>query len=340
MKLDLSNQGLTEFPCIQSTSEITLLDLSYNHLFILPEKFFERFPQCKYIYLNHNQLTSLPSVSCLHQLEELIIDNNLLTSIPELPCPRLHWLSASSNQLTYLPSLIQCISLQILDVSDNRLSTLPSKCVSLEVLFVQRNQLTMIPDYPCLKTVCLYDNPLLSVPYLCEQKTIYNDPESVHDSGIQQSVCEALDYLKNNVVPCDDDDIDKIHINNKESLLNSIQSMEGEFVDGWTLKDVVRYVWAVVRKNPTDLLPIFEREIVDMKHECLSGMIAHCINTLSGVVEGIHLQISESAQLSCLALLTKSKIVPYDEEIHRVLFEKEMRARGYDDKVVKEWICF
>ena len=80
-------------------SYIENLYLDNNSLELLPEKFFEKLPQLKYLDLRNNELSEIPSVGLQnHQnLQVLLLSRNCLTSLPlELGFVKtlnaLHWI--------------------------------------------------------------------------------------------------------------------------------------------------------------------------------------------------------------------------------------------------------
>ncbi|MFB2896454.1 leucine-rich repeat domain-containing protein [Aerosakkonemataceae cyanobacterium BLCC-F50] len=106
------------------------------------------------LYLNGNQLTSLPAeIGQLHSLTDLYLRGNRLTSLPA-EIGQLHsltWLDLRNNRLTSLPAEIgQLHSLTHLYLSRNQLTNLPAQIVqlhSLTSLVLDDNQLTNLPAF-------------------------------------------------------------------------------------------------------------------------------------------------------------------------------------------------
>ena len=95
--------------------------------------------------LHNNQLTSIPDLSKLVNLEYLYLYNNQLTSIPDLSkLVNLQRLDLSNNELTSIPDLSKLVNLRELYLNNNKLTELPdlSKLVNLETLLLYNNKLT------------------------------------------------------------------------------------------------------------------------------------------------------------------------------------------------------
>lgn len=100
-----------------------------------------------------NQLTSLPNIDNLTQLQTLNVRNNGLTTLPNLDnLVNLTNLYAENNQLTALPSLSGNIKLLSLQVAANKIKTLSSlsALVKLNILDVSNNQLTALQSLSAL----------------------------------------------------------------------------------------------------------------------------------------------------------------------------------------------
>lgn len=111
--IDLSKQGLTEFP-IEILKKI----------------------KTKKLILSHNSLKTLPAeIGELVNLEELYLDNNLLDGalVAEIrKMPKLRILDASNNNMTGIPAEIgQLNNLRTLNYASNSLDTMPNEIENL-----------------------------------------------------------------------------------------------------------------------------------------------------------------------------------------------------------------
>lgn len=124
--LDVSNQGLTEFPKeILKYTLIKKLVLSNNNLKTLPAEIGE-LVNLEELYLDHNQL-----------------DGAIVAEIRKMP--KLRILDASHNNMTGIPAEIgQLRNLEILDYGNNFLDTMPNEIENLrdnlDVLNLENNK--------------------------------------------------------------------------------------------------------------------------------------------------------------------------------------------------------
>jgi len=129
--------------------------------------------ELKQLFLNDNDLTSLPSqLGELTKLEKLEIRNNSLISFPASigKCISLKSIDIRSNQLEELPPEIgELKQLETLQLWGNKFTSLPQEiadCVSLKELYLRGNRLNTLPLSITkfkLKYIDVQDN------YLCNQ---------------------------------------------------------------------------------------------------------------------------------------------------------------------------
>ena len=104
IKLNCSDNQLTELPDLRQCVSLKDLDCSDNELTELPD-----LSQCvslTYLSCFWNQLTELPDLSKCVSLKELYCSDNQLTELPDLrPCVSLKELYCHNNQLTEEPKV-------------------------------------------------------------------------------------------------------------------------------------------------------------------------------------------------------------------------------------------
>ena len=209
---DIRLQGLTELTpevmqrltVINQKSPIIKLTIEKCYLAQPPKALMALLSTCtqlQELYLNHNQLQSLPEtlLQTCTQLQRLCLHNNQLQNLPETlltTCTQLKLLFLSHNQLQNLPEtlLTTCTQLKRLYLGYNQLQNLPetllTTCTELQDLYLDRNQLHGLPEnllQACTQLQELYldCNQLQSLPenllQTCTQlQTLFLDYNPLH----------------------------------------------------------------------------------------------------------------------------------------------------------------
>ncbi|XP_071486222.1 leucine-rich repeat serine/threonine-protein kinase 2-like [Diadema antillarum] len=156
-KLDLSDNGLTEFPkgLTDYMPELTELNLRSNGLSELPTHLFS-LSKLQSLDLAHNQIKDLDKTrpeGTAFKLTELDLSFNCICRIPSwlsMFVPSLQKLSLANNKLDTPKKPLNLQKLRHLDLSHNRLSTIEPVflhgCGSLEQLYAAHNQIKSLPD--------------------------------------------------------------------------------------------------------------------------------------------------------------------------------------------------
>ena len=365
--LNLSYNQLTSIPPeIGQLVNLQVLILYINQLTYIPKEI-GQLVNLQELRLSDNKLTSIPKeLGQLVNLEVLDLSNNQLTSIPtEIgQLKNLQDLFLSYNQFASIPpELGQLTNLQRLDLYSNQLTAIPKELgqlVNLQQLWLYSNQLTSIPpelgQLVNLQEFYLHGNPIEYIPppvqrMLNRQKQgqqIYQDKQSIHNSGIQHSFRESVNRLlsKNPDLSLErtleEIVISELSDNCKSSLVeySSRQDIHGEL--NITFGELLVVVWDRIRghENKQDILPILSQEMSDALCMCFTGRITRLVNTLSGFVPEVEIKISDNEQISNLVIITKDKIVPYNSDKHKSLLSKEMKERGYSQDIINEWVSY
>lgn len=149
-----------------ATDRIKQLKMSWLGILLFPVDL-SRFWRLESVDLSRNNLTNLPNLVCLPNLETLVVDNNHLMALPELP-ERLQTLNCNDNHLAKLPELPP--TLKKLYCVNNRLTKLPELPPTLEQLYCCHNQLSLLPKFPStLKMIYCEFNRLKQIPLLNER---------------------------------------------------------------------------------------------------------------------------------------------------------------------------
>ena len=363
-KLSLAENKLTSIPIeIGQLTNIKELYLYCNKLASIPSELVN----LQVLRLSYNHLTFIPAeIGQLVNLQILDLSGNQLTSIPtEIgQLVNLQLLSLSNNQLTSIPKEIgQLVNLQVLNLYGNQLTSIPpelGQLVNLQELSLSHNQLTSIPpelgQLRNLQKLYLHDNQLDYLPppiqrLLDRQKQgqqVYQDKQSIHNSGIQQSFRESVNRLLSKRPDLSlEKTLEEIVSSElsdecKSSLVDysSREDIHGEL--NITFGELLIAVWDRIRihENKQDILPILSQEMSDALCMCFTGRITRLVNTLSGFIPEVEIKISDNEQISNLVIVTKDKIIPYNSDEHKALFQKEMEERGYSQEIIVEWISY
>ncbi len=165
--------GLTQFPSeiFALADSLEILDLSNNHLRVLPDEF-ERLKHLKIVFFTNNDFEEIPEVlsQCLG-LKMVSFKSNQVASVGEhtLP-PSIRWLILTNNKIEKLPASFGSMRhLQKLMLAGNRLQSLPEEmasCLNLELIRLSANLLQRLPSWlftlPRLSWLAYAGNPFCS----------------------------------------------------------------------------------------------------------------------------------------------------------------------------------
>lgn len=142
---------------VQFYSELTYLDLSFNHLLVIPVRTFQYQRKLKELHLNHNKIGSITNETFtgLGQLTSLNLGDNFLDELSAsvfVTLPKLEELNLSKNRISRIdPNAFNGLTnLRVLYLNDNTLSTVPSdalaKLTVLAELYFSINVFTAIEN--------------------------------------------------------------------------------------------------------------------------------------------------------------------------------------------------
>uniref|UniRef100_A0A3Q2E7T9 Uncharacterized protein n=1 Tax=Cyprinodon variegatus TaxID=28743 RepID=A0A3Q2E7T9_CYPVA len=177
IRLDLSNNGLPEFPsaiCQVTLSSLTRLDLQGNQLQSLPDGLLA-LPSLRMLNVSRNLIGPVlsfhPAVTC-PSLRQLNLSFNKITTFPyELgqTMEKLEELFMEGNSLTDLCSAVNLPELKLLDVSKNNVENISPEfltgCPKLETLNASMNKICSLSLLPSkLMTLKLANNNFNHIP--------------------------------------------------------------------------------------------------------------------------------------------------------------------------------
>lgn len=142
----INNNNLNSLPeNFGNYIDIREMDLSYNNLTYLPNKFGTWFKDMQYLYLHNNNLKSLPDSLCfLNKLQVITLNNNNLKSLPNSFgfLNKLKKITLNNNNLESLPVSMANLTLQIFNIENNMLTKLPS--VQTKYFYASKNQISSL----------------------------------------------------------------------------------------------------------------------------------------------------------------------------------------------------
>ncbi|NDH07872.1 leucine-rich repeat domain-containing protein, partial [bacterium] len=364
---------LTTLPVgVTQLTNLKKLWLRCNQLTTLPSEICQ-LRNLQELYLDYNQFTTLPvSVTQLSNLQELCLFQNKLVNIPvEIGQLRnLQKLYLSSNQLTSLSvGVTQLSNLQILNLERNQLLSLPveiGQLTNLQELDLSNNQLLSLPveigNLRNLVSLYLDNNPIEGQLHpritriLNRQlngQNIYNDKQSVHNHGVQESLNKSICFLLNTVKNPLSPDTLTTHIIENNYLTDKVKEQLIEYMKcevvhtrlNVTFTEVLQVVYSYICNNSNELCKEehwkrLNEEMNDSDCKCFTGRITRLVNTLTGFDSNVSIQILPNEQIANVILAVGEMLDNnnnYSVEEHKRIAETELLERGYEKEVIRPW---
>ncbi|NCW90370.1 MAG: leucine-rich repeat domain-containing protein, partial [Rhodocyclales bacterium] len=325
----------------------------------------------QYLYLDHNQLVNIPAeIGQLTNLRDLRLHNNHLTTLPiEIgQLTNLLMLLLLNNNLTTLPvGVTQLTNLQHLCLSHNQLLFLPeviSQLTNLQNLILSCNQLLSLPveigNLRNLQVLFLDNNPIENIHPRIQRivngqlkgQNIYNDQQSVHNSGVQESLNKSICFLLNTVKnPLSPDTLTTHIIENsyltdkvKEQLIEYMKCQDVHTRLNVTFTEVLQVVYSYIcnkEECKEELWKRMNEEMNDSDCKCFTGRITRLVNTLTGFDPNVSIQILPNEQISNVIIAVKERLDNknnYSVEEHKRIAAEELLERGYEKEVISLWL--
>jgi Leucine-rich repeat (LRR) protein len=363
-ELDVSSNQITSLPPeIGKLVNLEILDVSRNQLTSLPSDI-GKLVNLEKLFVFGNQITTLPSeIGKLVNLKELDVSRNRLTSLPSDigKLINLKKLWVFENQLTSLPSTIwKLVNLEKLYVSSNQLTSLPSeigKLVNLKELDVSRNRLTSLPSeigfLRNLEYLGYSNNPIEYIPpqvqrlldrLLNNGQEVYQDKQSVHNSGIQKSFKETVLRLSNkkpelNIHQTVEEILTSSLLDDsKKSIVEYCSSIDVHSELNMTYSELLVLVWDRIRERSEmkEILKVLDTELTDSECKCFTGRITRLVNCLNGFDTDVIINISDNEQLSNLMVLINNKYTVKEDKVKALT--EAMKERGFSQEKIDEWV--
>jgi hypothetical protein len=369
--LDLSNLGLNELPVeLFELSSLTVLNLGINNLVNIPKEIGQLSSLTK-LYLDYNLLVNIPKeINQLSALTELYLDYNQLVDIPKEigQLSSLTKFYLNNNQLVNIPKEIgQLSSLTELYLFKNRLVAIPREIGQLNLLTylsIWDNQLTSLPiELIQLRQVeiAYFGNPIEYIPpnllrFLQHDQNdyqkVYSDKQNVHNHSIQEGISNSINYIMTQKPIINAEQLNDFIIQNKylseptKQLLfeySDNQNLHSRF--GLSFSELLLNVFSLIEHNHKEnkevIYSILNTEMADAQCKCFTGRISRLVNCLNGFDPNIIIQISNSEQIGNIIGLIQKQLESngkYSIQSHKDTVRHELLERGYDSKVINEWV--
>jgi hypothetical protein len=290
------------------------------------------------LYMPHNKFEKIPT--CLAgcpDLETLDLTDNFIKVVDWVPAPVIT-LNLSYNQIKTQDWTVFPETLAHVDMSYNFLEAGPVGFHGHVNL--TRNNIKYVPRQYVPEGV---------EPDAKRKKTLYGNGQNVHSSAVQKSVSDSVTALKAVAEGCRDlhDEwlkefnaaVKVAHVTNhwlRETTVHSVHAM--------TMQELLRLTWRVIRTHESRdvLVRILRDEIVAGRKLCFTGRFSRVLNTFTGFVDGVAVQISDKEQLQgrVAALWKRLGDNPDPEEVHMAIVElyEFMEEACVDDKDQDAWL--
>jgi Leucine-rich repeat (LRR) protein len=358
--LNLSNNRISVIPdAIAALTSLQELDFSYNQISVIPDTLgaLAALTSLQILHLYNNRISVIPdTIAALTNLQKLYLYNNQISVIPDAiaALTSLQILDFYNNRISVIPDALgQLTNLQTLNLSNNRISVIPdaiAALANLQILHLYNNQFSVIPvSLSRLRNLVYFlfsGNPIEYIPpqirrLLERQKigqNIYQDPQSVHNSKIQESFRKTVEKLSQRKPKLTENQTleeiltSKLNLESKNGLLEWCFEKEIYSLN-LTFLEILVFVWDRIRCHPSkeEILKVLDSELQDAICKCPTGRITRLVNCLNGFDPEVILEISENEQISYLYDIAKKSEDP------KGTFIEMMQERRYNQNVIDLW---
>jgi hypothetical protein len=336
------------------------------------------------LYLDNNMIYRIEGLDRLTGLTELTLGGNQIERIEGLDgLINLIELSLGGSRIDRIEGSDKLISLQILDLSDCHIHQIEGlgNLTNLQELYLYGNPIERIEGLDGLTGLQLINlentqikevpstimnlrnltylhvgnnvqiNPIirrfLTRTQIETKRTIYNDPQNVHDSQIHRSISGSLYRLMENSDAVSNDQVVQEIIDDpiltqqtKQQIVEYTKIDDVHSLLNVTFMEALRYVWQAIRSHEQadSIKKVLDQEMQDSICRCFTGRLSRLVNCLSGFDDRVEIRISSDQEIANLIISVKQKYDNLEQQIKMV--REEMTERGYDQQTVDLWIGY
>jgi hypothetical protein len=336
-ELNLGFNKITEIEGLDNLTKLQKLWLQNNN--IKEIKGLEKLNNLEEILLNNNKIEEMKGLDGLTSLEYLWLDNNQITEMKGLN--RLHnlkLLTVSSNKITKITGLDELNNLQQLWLYQNDISTIPYTIMNLQKLyrlFIDCNISQIIKRF-------------LDRNHIKNKKTIYDDPQNVHDNNITKSIQKSIYNIISDSKETTIDSVLKEIISDKvlnkitkQQLIEYCEDKSVHSILNLTFEEVLCSVWKIISEHSErdEIKRILNEEMKDSMCKCFTGRLSRLVNCLNGFDDRVSIKIDDNEQILNVIIKIRNKYMDNIEK-QKEEIEKELSDRGYDKNIINEYINY
>ncbi|MCF6132003.1 DUF1697 domain-containing protein [Flavobacterium wongokense] len=217
--------------CVDENNEVIILNLSKNHLEVLPD--LSAFPRLLELDLSFNKLTNCLPLRILKRLVKLNIKNNInIVNIDFLEnCDKITYLHLGSNSISDISPIQKLRNLETLILNNNKIRSIESlkELMFLTELDLSFNEINIIPsfiNFKRLTTLSLTKNGIEDVSFLEGLTSLRNlslSSNQIKDIfpliNLKNLKTLDLDYNQIGIVPIE---LSNFFIDSRKNLINPL----------------------------------------------------------------------------------------------------------------------
>jgi Leucine-rich repeat (LRR) protein len=342
-ELTVSNNRLeTVPPEVGKLSKLYLLELNDNALVDVPEEI-GNLASLWFLRLENNKLQTINSGICkLLNISVLTLHYNRISEIPDeiSSLTTLRSLGLDYNAISEVPITIgQMGALRRLSLCNNIIREMPPEIGQLRnlVLRIGGNPVEFLP----FNVARLVENQR-------ERQGIYEDPQSVHNSSIQNTLKDSILRLLKERTPVEnvlshillDSELTEFA---KRRLLLYSQDTSVHGILNLTFGELLVVVWnrIIMSEHSSEIKRVLNTEITDSENMCFTGRISRLVNCLNGFDPLVRIQISANEQIGNVIAAVKAGLElqgEYSITAHKEKARKLLKELLIQEEEIEEWL--